>query len=227
MNIINERKIKKHIDYNGLDISLEVLVGEERKGKSSSGETWSRTIKSNYGYIKGTMSPDGEKLDCWVRKNPKQNADIYIVHQMTVDGKIFDEDKVMIGYSNAGEAEKAYKLEMPFPLKQYGGMSNFTLDHFKVIAYQASSSKAMLAPEKIIEKFRDKGFLKKQIKSPVEIAKKVSESKIFNLLLTVPLMIESLKWASKNKLTEDHIDKYIIKLIKNSRPGNILGSTSE
>ena len=54
------------------------------------------------------------------------------------------------------------------------------------------------------------------------IKAKMAAKESTNLALTVPLMIESLKWATKNKLTEDHINQYVLKLINNSRSGNIL-----
>lgn len=174
---LDEAKLHSHIEFQDMDISVEVPAGGARRGvNKKTGQAWEHKIDDNYGYIKGTHSPDGEHLDCYVRKNPNKNAKVYVMHQLSVDGSKFDEDKVMLGYDTAAQARAAFKKYTFKPETMYGGMTEFTLEHFRVIAYQASNSKAMLTDEATFEEFKKKGLMPQGIKSPLTIARRVSES---------------------------------------------------
>lgn len=176
LKMLTEAKLHSSMSFGGMSISIEVPAGGYRTGKSRDGKEWSHKIGAHYGYIKGTHSPDGEHLDCYVRKNPKRDAKVYVVHQLAVDGSKFDEDKVMLGFASAAEARKMFKDCTFKPTVMYGGMTEFTLEHFRVIAYQASSSKAMLTDEETFSSFLKRGLMPKGIKSPLGVARKVSES---------------------------------------------------
>lgn len=174
---LNEAKLHSRLHFEGLDISVEVPAGGARRGvNKKTGQAWEHKIKDNYGYIKGTHSPDGEHLDCYLRKNPKRDAKVYVVHQLTVDGSKFDEDKVMLGYSSKAEAVKAFKEFTFKPTTMYGGVTEFDMEHFQILAYQASNSSAMLTNEKTYKEFKSKGLITTGVKSPLMVARKVSES---------------------------------------------------
>lgn len=174
---LNEAKLHSRIHFEGLDISVEVPAGGYRRGvNKKTGEAWAHKIPDAYGYIKGTHSPDGEHLDCYLRKNPKKGAKVYVMHQLTVDGSRFDEDKVMLGYSSKSEAIKAFKEVTFKPTTMYGGCTEFDMEHFQVIAFSASKSKAMLTNNQTFDEFKKKGLITGGIKSPIQVAKKVSES---------------------------------------------------
>lgn len=176
LKMLTEAKLHKSMVFGGMNISIEVPAGGCRTGKSRDGKEWSHKIGAHYGYIKGTHSPDGEHLDCYVRKNPKRDAKVYVVHQLSVDGAKFDEDKVMLGFASAAEARKMFKDCTFKPTIMYGGMSEFTLDHFRIMAYSASRSKAMLTDEDTFADFKKRGLMPRGISSPLSVAKKVSES---------------------------------------------------
>ncbi len=174
---LNEAKLHSRQHFEGLDISIEVPAGGYRRGKNKkTGDEWAIKVPAHYGYIKGTHSPDGEHLDCYLRKNPKKGAKVYVVHQLTVDGSKFDEDKVMLGYSTKDEAIKAFKEVTFKPTVMYGGVTEFDMEHFQVIAFSASNSSAMLTNEKTFAEFKRKGYVTQGVKSPLMIAKKISES---------------------------------------------------
>ncbi|MNK29873.1 hypothetical protein D3C87_482760 [compost metagenome] len=169
------RGIVDRIVLDGMDISIEVEAGGTRSGVNFKGERWENTVKAAYGYILGTNSPDGEHLDVWVKKNAKDGRPVFVIHQLTPDGSKYDEDKVMLGYSSQEEAIKAFKDHAFKPEKMFGGCSEFNIEHFKVIAYQASNSSAMLASQKMFDKFVEKGLLPKGVKSPIQISQIVKE----------------------------------------------------
>ncbi len=176
LRMLTEAKLHKSMSFGGMNISIEAPAGGYRTGVSRDGTEWKQKIGAHYGYIKGTHSPDGEHLDCYVRKNPKREAKVYVVHQLSVDGAKFDEDKVMLGFASAAEARRMFKACTFRPTIMYGGMSEFTLEHFRLAAYSASRSKAMLTDEETFADFKKRGLMPRGIRSPLEVARKVSES---------------------------------------------------
>lgn len=175
--MLNEAKLHGHLRFEELDISVEVPAGGYRRGvNKKTGEAWEQKVLASYGYIKNTHSPDGEHLDCYIRRNPKKGAKVYVMHQMTVDGSKFDEDKVMLGYASQDEAVRAFKSMTFKPTSMYGGVSVFDMEHFRLAAYQAKNSTVILTSEENYGKFKKKGILPHGIKSSLSVARKVSES---------------------------------------------------
>lgn len=192
--LLEGRAIVDHIDLDGLDLSIEVEAGGTRSGTNHKGERWENKVTAAYGYIKGTNSPDGEALDVWVKKNPKDGKQVYVIHQLTPDGSKYDEDKVMLGYSSRDEAVKAFKDHAFKPTEMFGGCSEFQMEHFKVIAYAARKSKVMIASQKMFDDFADKGLLPRGIKSPIQLAQVVKEGADMNALRITyknPIVVES------------------------------------
>jgi hypothetical protein len=56
-------------------------------------------------YIQDTHGADGAD-DCYVTPDPAAK-DVFVVHQTSSDG-VYDEDKVMLGFSDAQAARDAY-----------------------------------------------------------------------------------------------------------------------
>lgn len=176
MRILKEAKVIDKKVFDDLELSIEVNAGDTRSGVNKKGEHWENTVTATYGYIRGTNSPDGEELDFWLKANPKEGKRVYVMHQLVPDGSKYDEDKVMLGFSSKDEAIRVFKQNVFKPETMYGGCSEFDMEHFKVIAYQASNSSAMLASQKIFDEFTEKGLLKKTIKSPIQVSMRVKES---------------------------------------------------
>lgn len=120
------------ISLGGLDISIENPAGSERKGMDEDGNPWSVTMKSHYGYIRGTEGTDGDHIDVFVKPGTEAldgESPVFIVDQENADGS-FDEHKVMVGYGSQKEAEKAYLANYTKGWK-LGPVSATTLDDFK------------------------------------------------------------------------------------------------
>lgn len=172
----------KKMKFGGMDLVIEVPAGGTRTGTDRAGKRWEQKLSSGYGYIMGTNSPDGEKLDCYLSSKPSEGSDVYVIHQLTPDGEKYDEDKVMLGFPSRKSAESAFKRECHDPEKMFGGMSEFSFDHFKVIAYQASKSKAILANQDVYDEISDK--LPRGVRDPVSVAKRVSEGYCVRSVMT-------------------------------------------
>lgn len=102
---------KKHVDWNGLDVSIENEAGSTRSGQNKSGKTWSTKMHYDYGYTKRTEGVDGDHVDVYLGPNKAAEV-VYIVHQAKPATGEYDEDKCMLGFDSEDEAKAAY-------LKQY------------------------------------------------------------------------------------------------------------
>lgn len=91
-----------HLQFQGLDISIENPAGSARKGKG-----WQTLMPTHYGYIKGTIGADGDHVDCFV--GPDEHSDLVWVIDQHHEGS-FDEHKVLLGYSSWSAAKHAYML---------------------------------------------------------------------------------------------------------------------
>ncbi|MCA0421944.1 MAG: hypothetical protein LCH61_01245 [Proteobacteria bacterium] len=96
-----------HIQWNGLDITIETAKGAMRRGKDRDGEDWSVKMPAHYGYIKGTRGADGDHLDIYMGPNPESTA-VFIIDQVDADTGRFDEHKVMLGFVAREDAQAAY-----------------------------------------------------------------------------------------------------------------------
>jgi len=116
--------IKNIANFKGLTIMIENPVGSIRTGVDAHGDKWQTKFHYPYGYIYGTKGLDKEGVDVFIGNNPTSDR-VFIIHQTDGNG-IFDEDKVMLGFSSKEEARDAYLahyntqgymgkvIEMPF-----------------------------------------------------------------------------------------------------------------
>jgi hypothetical protein len=94
------------INFRGLNIRIENPVGSVREGIDKKGNKWKVRFYYPYGFITGTIGKDGEEIDCFIGNHP-ESENVYIVHQLRPDG-LYDEDKVMLGFSELDSARDAY-----------------------------------------------------------------------------------------------------------------------
>lgn len=123
---------KGHINWNGLDITIENPAGSERTGTDSDGEKWSVTMPATYGYIKRTEGADGDHVDVYIGKH--HNSDkVFIIDQQDHKTDKFDEHKVMLGFDTLREAERTYKAGFSDGkgAARMGAVSVMSLDEFK------------------------------------------------------------------------------------------------
>ena len=94
------------INFRGLNVRIENPVGSVRKGVDQRGNKWKVRFYYPYGFIADTVGKDGEEIDCFIGNHP-ESENVYIVHQLRPDG-LYDEDKVMLGFSELDSARDAY-----------------------------------------------------------------------------------------------------------------------
>ncbi len=103
-----------YIDYQGLKIDVENKAGSVRKGVSEDGVPWETKMYYHYGEIRGTGGADGDLLDAYIGPNADSPL-VVVVHQQDPKTKVYDEDKVMLGFDSIAEAVKAYKGQYDGP----------------------------------------------------------------------------------------------------------------
>jgi len=93
------------IDFKGLKIRIENPKGSIRTGFSSFGQKWVSRMTCHYGYLIGTEGADFDPIDIFI--GPNTNKSLAFVVNQGFNG-MFDEHKILIGFENIEEAEKAY-----------------------------------------------------------------------------------------------------------------------
>jgi len=133
----NSRPVKRTIDFHGIPVSIEFDRGETKRGIGDYGEIWTNTYEHPYGEIPTSRSlADRDGVDVYVGPD-ESSPTVYVVHQLKRDGS-FDEDKVMLQFGSASEAESCYRRHGPS--NRFGGMDAMTIDEF-IHGYLASNRK--------------------------------------------------------------------------------------
>jgi hypothetical protein len=136
------KKLKRKTDFQGLPVSIEYDAGDVRPFKNRDGTTGTKVMQAAYGYIPRTTGEDGEAVDVYLGGNAGAPR-AYVVHQHVPDGNggfKFDEDKVMLGFTNAAEAKAMYLAHYPDE-RFHGGMSDVPLAHVRRLVSEAAPAK--------------------------------------------------------------------------------------
>lgn len=129
-----------HVTFQGLPITIEQTPGTIREWKDGAGNQGSTLMLFAYGYLDNTDAMDGDELDVYVGPDPlAQNA--FIVHQQNPNTGIYDEDKVMLGFSNEQHAVQAYRYHFDKPDNFFLTVTPMAMDQFKRWAASSEESK--------------------------------------------------------------------------------------
>lgn len=98
---------KEHIHIHGLPITLENAKGSMRHGVGPDGKKWSAKLHAHYGYFKNSVGADLDHVDVYVGPHIKSDK-VFIVNQINLATKQFDEHKVLIGFGSLKQALTTY-----------------------------------------------------------------------------------------------------------------------
>jgi hypothetical protein len=133
LKLTKSHNIVREMECCGLQICIENDTGDIRSGTDESGGNWTTVMRHPYGFIKGTMSTDGDEVDCYV--GPNQNAGkVYVISQKKANGD-FDENKVMIGFDSKHAAKTAFWNQYDCPEKYFAGIIEMSVDELKRALY--------------------------------------------------------------------------------------------
>ncbi len=100
--------------FQGLPISIENERGSYRQGEEPNGRMWRTFMHIAYGYVRLTEGTDGDHVDCYI--GPIKTSDrVFIIHQQVPETKVYDEDKVMLGFNSGADAKAAYVRQYDRP----------------------------------------------------------------------------------------------------------------
>ena len=131
------RRLHGRMMRQGFEISIENRVGSVRRWYDKATDTQGETkMTVPYGYIRRTLGMDGDHVDVFVGPD-KAAAKVYVVHQMKApDFKVYDEDKVMLGFGSEAEARAAYLKHFDKP-GFLGSITAMDVEEFRQKVYDA------------------------------------------------------------------------------------------
>ncbi len=99
-----------HVRIAGLAISIENPEGSTRSGTDPNGKTWSVTMKSHYGFLRGTIGRDKDHIDVFVKPGTPQDyaGPVFVIDQRNPSNGHYDEAKVMLGWPDMPSAKAGY-----------------------------------------------------------------------------------------------------------------------
>lgn len=99
---------KGHINWNGLDISIENPSGSFREKRDEKGSLiWRARLPAHYGYIRGSKGMDGDHVDVFIGPHVKSPI-VYVIDQLDHKTGEYDEHKCMLGFGSEKQAKEAY-----------------------------------------------------------------------------------------------------------------------
>lgn len=88
--------------FHNLDVVIENPRGSIRRGVG-----WEQVMPYDYGYVRRTIAPDGDEVDCCI--GPHHDSPyVWVIHQVNLEDRSPDEPKVMLGYRDTHAALSAY-----------------------------------------------------------------------------------------------------------------------
>lgn len=87
--------------YAGVPVRITHRAGDVRFGA---------LLASAYGEVPGTLAPDGMPLDVYLGPAPEA-PDAFVIEQVEPNGE--REQKLMLGFTSAGQATRAFLAAMP------------------------------------------------------------------------------------------------------------------
>lgn len=140
---------KGHTRMHGLDVTIENLKGQYRKGTSSDGTEWKTLMKHHYGYIKRTLSQaDGDHVDVFIGPDTDSEM-VFVVNQTNEGGKGFDEHKCMMGFTNTAAAKKGYLDNYEKGWTGCGSITPLTMDQFKKWVTKGNTGRPLKPLQKV------------------------------------------------------------------------------
>lgn len=129
------RKVAKHpvverVDFQDLDLAIEFPKGSKRSYVDDQGKERFKTMKADYGEVRGTKGLDGDAVDVYVGPD-RTSSKVFVVTQMKRGNwdKV-DEEKCILGVGNKAAARKLY-LSHYNDSRFCGAIKELSMDQFK------------------------------------------------------------------------------------------------
>lgn len=136
----NGNYAKGKVTIKGFPISIENPKDSIRRGVDLNGKEWETKMKNTYGYFRYTLGRDGDPIDVFLGDDFSGDM-LYVIDQVNPETKVFDEHKVMFGFNNVEDAEKAYLSNYDKNWKGLGKITPVQMEEFRGWVYDKRLTK--------------------------------------------------------------------------------------
>ncbi len=145
-------KLQGRVEWKGLHISVENRKGSWRHWFDPHANRHGKTkMLHAYGYLRRTEGEDGDHLDVYLGPDMEGAKSVYVIRQMKApDFKVYDEDKVMLGFPNAARAKAAYLAQYDNP-RFFGTMRTVATDKFVEAVKRADGGKVVVKAQPLVK----------------------------------------------------------------------------
>ena len=116
------------IERFGLRFRIDRHAGTILEGTGPNGKPYRVVQQCDYGYLPGVRGDDGDEYDAYLGHQPVSDR-VYIVTQLNAHNGRYDEQKAMLGFKDAADAEDCYRTHVHPTM--FGRVGSMTLDTFK------------------------------------------------------------------------------------------------
>jgi hypothetical protein len=143
---------KGKVSIHGVGVAIENPKGSVRTNKDPNGPKWKVKLPVDYGYIEGTKGADGDPIDVYLGPNHDASY-VYVIDQLNLNDRSFDEHKVMMGFKDQQSAMQAYDRAFSdgMGMLRVGDMRRMTLAEFKDWTNSDPKDRAGLSEEQANE----------------------------------------------------------------------------
>lgn len=123
--------VHRKTEFQGIPVHIDRPKGfKQHFGEKQGLPTWTRTYKTDYGFIPGTKDKDGEETDVYLGKHPDASH-AFVIKQM-INGK-HDENKIMLGFKTEEQAKRMFLAHSSPEYKKtiIGGITSVPMEEIK------------------------------------------------------------------------------------------------
>jgi hypothetical protein len=126
-----KHKLAYKTTFCGLPVSVENEAGSTRHWYDPNAKEHGETeMVYPYGFVRGTLGLDGDEVDVYLGPDKKSDQVFVITQLKRFEFEEVDEQKVMLGFTEAEAAKTAY-LQHFNSARFFGNMKELTMDEFK------------------------------------------------------------------------------------------------
>jgi len=135
---------KGHVNWQGLDLTIENPKGATRSGTGRDGKAWKVAMPADYGYIKRTKGADDDHADVYLGPDHDANT-VWVVDQVDATTGKFDEHKCLLAYPSRKAALADYRKAFSDGKAddRIGSVTEMTVDEFKRWVRSADAKKPL------------------------------------------------------------------------------------
>jgi len=148
---LHGRRLHGRRRLDGAAFSIENRAGSKRHWQDADGHRGSTTMQHAYGYIRRSLGPDGDHVDCFLgplaKEGQVEGTDVYVITtRKRPDFREVDEQKCMVGFPDAASARRAFLSHYDDP-RFLGQIDRVSWEDFKAQAAETRHGGGLIRGE--------------------------------------------------------------------------------